>query len=70
MLGMKYKGVMAHRAPTIDACFTKAILAFGPMVYGDNPLVIPTVIHFAPLLRARLLRLWRDRSLRLWTFIF
>ena len=32
--------------------------------------VIPTMIHFAPLLRARMLRLWRDCALRLWTFIF
>lgn len=35
-----------------------------------RPVVIPTVIHFAPLLRARILHLWRDCALRLWTFIF
>lgn len=33
-------------------------------------LVIPTVIYFAPLLRARMVRLWRDCALRLWTLIF
>ena len=33
-------------------------------------LVVPTVIHFAPLLRAHMLPLWRDCALRLWTFIF
>ena len=33
-------------------------------------LVIPTVIHFAPLLRAQLLGLWRDCAMRLWTMIF
>lgn len=61
---------MAHRAPTIDAGFSKVVSAFGLIVYGVDPLVIPTVIHFAPLLRARMLRLWRDSALRLGTFIF
>ncbi len=57
MLGLEYWD-MAHRAPTIDACFSKAILAFGLSVWRHS-LVIPTVIHFAPLLWTRMLRLWR-----------
>ena len=60
---------MAHRAPTIDACFSSMILAYGLMAI-EKDLAIPTVIHFAPLLRARMLRLWRDCALRLRTFIF
>ena len=27
--------IMAHRASTIDACFSKAMLAFGLMAFGD-----------------------------------
>ena len=60
---------MAHRAPTIDACFSSITLACGLMAL-ETDLVIPTVIHFAPLLRARMLRLWRDFALNLRTFIF
>ena len=36
----------------------------------ERTLVVPTVIHFAPLLRAHMLCLRRACALRLWTFIF
>lgn len=60
---------MAHRPPTIDACFSNITLAYVLMALETDS-VVPTVIHFAPLLRARMLPLWRECPLRLRTFIF
>ena len=60
---------VAHRAPTIDAGFSNITLAYELMAL-ETDIVIPTVIHFAPLLWARILRLWGDCALRLRTFIF
>ena len=63
--------IMAHRAPTINACFSKeGRISIGADSVWERTLVVPTVIYFAPLLRAHVLRLWRDCALRLGTCIF